>query len=85
MPQPAVQARLAALGSAAGSGAAPKDLAKALRAASGKQGATLCALGIKAQDLRGRVRWGRRARPSAGSLRAAIGPAARLPGAGRRG
>ncbi len=53
MAQPAVQARLAELGSDLGSGATPEDLAKSLREASDKQGATLRALGIKPQDLGG--------------------------------
>ena len=53
MSQPAVQARLAELGNDLGSGATPEELAKSLRAASDKQGATLRALGIKPQDLGG--------------------------------
>ena len=53
MSQPAVQARLADMGSDAGSGATPDELAKSLREASDKQGATLRALGIKPQDLGG--------------------------------
>jgi tripartite-type tricarboxylate transporter receptor subunit TctC len=53
MAQPAVQARLAELGNDAGSGATPEELARSLRAASDKQGATLRALGIKPQDLGG--------------------------------
>jgi hypothetical protein len=53
MAQPAVQARLAYMGSDAGSGATPDELAKSLREASDKQGATLRALGIKPQDLGG--------------------------------
>ena len=53
MAQPAVQARLADMGSDAGSGATPDELAKSLREASDKQGATLRALGIKPQDLGG--------------------------------
>jgi tripartite-type tricarboxylate transporter receptor subunit TctC len=53
MSQPTVQARLADLGSDAGSGATPDELAKSLREASDKQGATLRALGIKPQDLGG--------------------------------
>ena len=53
MSQPAVQARLADMGSEAGSGATPDELAKSLREASDKQGATLRALGIKPQDLGG--------------------------------
>lgn len=51
MAQPAVVARLAELGNDTGSGATPEELAKALRAAYDKQGATLRALGIKPQDL----------------------------------
>ena len=51
MAQPAVLTRLAELGSEAGSGATPEDLAKSLRAASDKQGTTLRALGIKPQEL----------------------------------
>jgi tripartite-type tricarboxylate transporter receptor subunit TctC len=51
MSQPAVQARLADLGNDVGSGATPEELAKSLRAASDKQGATLRALGVKPQDL----------------------------------
>ena len=50
---PTVQARLADMGSDAGSGATPDELAKSLREASDKQGATLRALGIKPQDLGG--------------------------------
>ena len=53
MSQPAVQARLADMGSDAGSGASPEELAKSLREASDKQGATRSALGVKPQDLRG--------------------------------
>jgi len=53
MAQPAVQARLADMGSDQGSGATPDELAKSLREASDKQGATLRALGIKPQDLGG--------------------------------
>jgi tripartite-type tricarboxylate transporter receptor subunit TctC len=53
MAQPAVQARLAEFGNEAGSGDSPEDLAKSLRAASDKQGATLRALGIKPQELGG--------------------------------
>ena len=53
MAQPAVQARLAELGTDAGSGASPDELAKSLRAADDKQGATLRELGIKPQDLGG--------------------------------
>ena len=53
MAQPAVQARLADMGSDAGSGATPDELAKSLREASDKQGATLRALGVKPQDLGG--------------------------------
>jgi tripartite-type tricarboxylate transporter receptor subunit TctC len=53
MAQPTVQARLADMGSDQGSGAAPNELAKSLREASDKQGATLRALGIKPQDLGG--------------------------------
>jgi tripartite-type tricarboxylate transporter receptor subunit TctC len=53
MSQPAVQARLADMGSDAGSGATPDELAKSLREASDKQGATLRALGVKPQDLGG--------------------------------
>ena len=53
MSQPAVQARLADMGSEPGSGATPDELAKSLREASDKQGATLRALGIKPQDLGG--------------------------------
>jgi tripartite-type tricarboxylate transporter receptor subunit TctC len=53
MSQPAVQARLAELGNDVGSGATPEDLARSLRAASDKQGATLRALGIKPQELGG--------------------------------
>jgi tripartite-type tricarboxylate transporter receptor subunit TctC len=53
MTQPAVQARLAELGNDAGTGASPEELAKSLRAAYDKQGATLRALGIKPQDLGG--------------------------------
>jgi tripartite-type tricarboxylate transporter receptor subunit TctC len=46
MTQPAVQTRLAELGNDLGSGASPEDLAKSLRVASDKQGATLRALGV---------------------------------------
>ena len=53
MSQPAVQARLADMGSDAGSGATPEELARSLREASDKQGATLRALGVKPQDLGG--------------------------------
>ncbi len=53
MAQPTVQARLADMGSDAGSGASPEELAKPLREASDKQGATLRALGVKPQDLGG--------------------------------
>lgn len=53
MSQPAVRARLAELGNDLGSGATPEELAKSLRAASDKQGATLRALGVKPQDLGG--------------------------------
>ena len=53
MTQPAVQTRLAELGNDLGSGASPEDLAKSLRAASDKQGATLRALGVKPQELGG--------------------------------
>jgi len=53
MSQPAVQTRLAELGNDLGSGASPEDLAKSLRAASDKQGATLRALGVKPQELGG--------------------------------
>lgn len=53
MSQPAVQARLAELGNDLGSGASPEDLARSLRAASDKQGATLRALGVKPQELGG--------------------------------
>ena len=53
MAQPAVQARLAELGNDAGTGASPEELARSLRAAYDKQGATLRALGIKPQDLGG--------------------------------
>ena len=53
MAQPAVQARLAELGSDAGSGATPDEQAKSLRAAYDKQGETLRSLGIKPQDLGG--------------------------------
>jgi tripartite-type tricarboxylate transporter receptor subunit TctC len=53
MAQPTVQARLADMGSDAGSGASPDELAKSLRQASDKQGATLRALGVKPQDLGG--------------------------------
>ncbi len=53
MSQPAVQARLAEFGNDLGSGATPEELAKALQAASDKQGATLRALGVKPQDLGG--------------------------------
>lgn len=51
MAQPAVQARLAEMGSDAGSGATPEELAKSLRRDHDKQGATLRALGINPQDL----------------------------------
>jgi hypothetical protein len=50
MAQPAVQAYLADMGSDQGSGATPEDLAKSLRAASDKQGATLRVLGVKPQE-----------------------------------
>ena len=53
MAQPAVQARLTDMGSDAGSGATPAELAKSLREASDKQGATLRALGVNPQDLGG--------------------------------
>jgi len=53
MAQPAMQARLAELGSDVGSGATPEELARSLQAASDKQGARLRALGIKPQDLGG--------------------------------
>jgi tripartite-type tricarboxylate transporter receptor subunit TctC len=53
MSQPAVQSRLAELGNDVGSGASPEELAKSLRAASDKQGATLRALGVKPQELGG--------------------------------
>ena len=53
MSQPAVQTRLAELGNDLGSGASPEDLAKSLRVASDKQGATLRALGVKPQELGG--------------------------------
>jgi tripartite-type tricarboxylate transporter receptor subunit TctC len=53
MTQPAVQTRLAELGNDLGSGASPEDLAKSLRVASDKQGATLRALGVKPQELGG--------------------------------
>jgi tripartite-type tricarboxylate transporter receptor subunit TctC len=53
MSQATVQARLADMGSDAGSGATPEELAKSLREASDKQGATLRALGVKPQDLGG--------------------------------
>lgn len=53
MSQPSVQARLAELGNEAGRGATPEELAKSLRSASDKQGATLRALGIKPQELGG--------------------------------
>ena len=53
MAQPAVQARLAELGSEAGSGASPDDLSKSLRVSYEKQGATLRALGINPKDLGG--------------------------------
>jgi tripartite-type tricarboxylate transporter receptor subunit TctC len=53
MAQPAVQTRLAEMGNDLGSGASPEDLAKSLRAASDKQGATLRALGVKPQELGG--------------------------------
>lgn len=53
MSQPAVQTRLAELGSDLGSGATPEELSKSLRAASDKQGATLRALGVKPQELGG--------------------------------
>jgi tripartite-type tricarboxylate transporter receptor subunit TctC len=53
MTQPLVQTRLTELGNDLGSGASPEDLAKSLRAAYDKQGATLRALGIKPQDLGG--------------------------------
>ena len=53
MSQPAVPARLIDMGSDPGSGATPDELARSLRAASDKQGATLRALGIKPQDLGG--------------------------------
>ncbi|MCU0964290.1 MAG: tripartite tricarboxylate transporter substrate binding protein [Burkholderiaceae bacterium] len=53
MTQPLVQTRLTELGNDLGSGASPEDLAKSLRAASDKQGATLRALGVKPQDLGG--------------------------------
>ncbi len=53
MSQPTVQARLIDMGSDQGSGATPEELAKSLRVASDKQGATLRALGIKPQDLVG--------------------------------
>ncbi|MBL8287280.1 MAG: tripartite tricarboxylate transporter substrate binding protein [Rubrivivax sp.] len=53
MQQPAVQARLAELGNDAGSGAGAEELARSLRAAFDKQGATLRALGIRPQELGG--------------------------------
>ena len=53
MTQPAVHTRLAELGNDLGSGASPEDLAKSLRVASDKQGATLRALGVKPQELGG--------------------------------
>ncbi len=53
MTQPAAQARLADVGSEAGSGATPDELSRSLRAAFDKQGATLRAIGIKPQDLGG--------------------------------
>ncbi|MBN8495047.1 MAG: tripartite tricarboxylate transporter substrate binding protein, partial [Burkholderiales bacterium] len=53
MSQPAVQTRLAELGSDLGSGATPEELSKSLRAASDKQGTTLRALGVKPQELGG--------------------------------
>jgi len=53
MTQPAVQTRLAELGNDLCSGASPEDLAKSLRVASDKQGATLRALGVKPQELGG--------------------------------
>ena len=53
MSQPAVQARLADMGSDPGSSATPDELARSLREASDKQGATLRALGVKPQDLGG--------------------------------
>jgi tripartite-type tricarboxylate transporter receptor subunit TctC len=53
MTQPLVQTRLTELGNDLGSGASPEDLAKSLRAAYDKQGATLRALGIKPQELGG--------------------------------
>ena len=48
-----VLSRLSEMGSEPGTGAAPEDLAKSLRAASDKQGATLRAIGVKPQDLGG--------------------------------
>jgi tripartite-type tricarboxylate transporter receptor subunit TctC len=51
--QPAVKARLLEFGLDLGSGAAPEELARGLRAAHEKQGATLRALGVKPQDLGG--------------------------------
>jgi tripartite-type tricarboxylate transporter receptor subunit TctC len=53
MAQPAVQTRLAEMGSDVGSGASPEDLAKSLKRDHDKQGETLRGLGIKPQDLGG--------------------------------
>lgn len=53
MAQPTVQARLAELGNDLGTGATPEELARQLRVASDKQGATLRALGVKPQELGG--------------------------------
>jgi tripartite-type tricarboxylate transporter receptor subunit TctC len=53
MAQPAAKARLLEMGLDQGSGATPDAMAKSLRAAYDKQGATLRALGVKPQDLGG--------------------------------
>jgi tripartite-type tricarboxylate transporter receptor subunit TctC len=51
MAVPAVQARLTELGNDAAGGFSPDELARQLRTAHDKQGATLRALGVKPQDL----------------------------------
>jgi tripartite-type tricarboxylate transporter receptor subunit TctC len=51
MAQPAVRARLGELGSDPGTSATPEELARSLRVAYEKQGATLRGLGVTPQDL----------------------------------
>jgi tripartite-type tricarboxylate transporter receptor subunit TctC len=53
MAQPAAQARLREFGFDQGGGGSPDELAKTLRGAYDKQGATLRALGVNPQELAG--------------------------------